>query len=232
MKKLALIAMASTAAAFGVHAQGSLNGLETMFSAEGITFGVGQTSTSNASQYFSGNVDLEILYSATATAGTITALNALDGTAGGGAAALALATGSDGFVVDSTQTTGVGSPTGFIQGKNASSTVAVSSNTSLNDGVANEIPNVIQLAGSQTSGVLAIYMVAVGGAENGWSGLLAWSQGAIGGNLNGAPPGIPSGIQQDPAGKNLDLTTSVPEPATLAFAGLGGLSLLLVRRRK
>jgi len=229
MKKIVLTTMALAAVGLSAHAQGSLSGLETVFSTDGITFGLNQTSASSASQYFAGNVDIEILYSATATAGTVTALNALDGTAAGGTA-LGVATGSDGFVVDSTLTTANGSPTGFIEGKNASTTVAVSSSSSLNDGVASEIPNIIQLAGSQTSGVLAMYMIAVGGPEAGDAGLIAWTQSSIGGNLNGSPPGTPLAIKQDPAGENLDLVPT-PEPTTLAFAGLGGLSMLLLRRR-
>jgi hypothetical protein len=223
MKKLTVTTLATMAFALGAFAQGSLDNVQSVFSSLGITTGLNQL-TSSSGAYFTGNVDLEILYSATATAGTITALNALDGTASGGTA-LSVAENTDGFSVVSA-TTVTGATPGFIGG----STVAISGGD-----LTGADPNEVGLLTVPTggSGVLALYGIVVGGAFNNDSGLIAWTQAQLGGNPNGTPvAGTPAHIDQDPSGENLDLVSSVPEPATLAFAGLGGLSMLLIRRRK
>jgi len=225
MKKLALITMASAAAAFGVYGQGSLSGIQTTFVNEGITIGNG----AHNSSYFTGNVDIELLYSSTATAGTVTALDALDGTESG-SAELTTAQ-SDGFSVVSLtsvngQTTGIANNQTYAVVNGA---FAANNGTDPNEiGLFTPVP-------TSGTGIMAMYVTIVGGADNGDSGLFAWSGQAFGGSSQPPTPGIPSAINKDPGpgGDNLDIVTApVPEPATLAFAGLGGLSVLLFRRRK
>jgi hypothetical protein len=226
MKKTVLTAMAIAAAAYGVHAQGSLSGIQTVFSSDGVTAGLNQETSATVgftSNYFTGSVDLEILYSATATAGTVTALNALDGTAAGGTA-LTVAENTDGFSVVSTEPSVTSLTPGFFGG----------GPTAISGGdLTAAAPTKVGLVGVPTggSGVLALYGIVVGGADNGWAGLIAWTQSSMGGDPNATPvAGTPSPIQQDPSGMNLDVVPT-PEPTTLAFAGLGGLSMLLLRRR-
>jgi len=226
MKKIVLTAMALAAVSYGAYAQGSLKGVQAMFSSDGITVGFNQETSSTpgfTSAYYTGNVDLEILYSATATAGTATALNALDGTAAG-STALSVAENSDGFSVVSTEPSVTSVTPGFIGG--GPSVVSGGDLTGADQNIVglNSVP-------TGGSGILALYGVVVGGADAGWSGLIAWTQSNMGGNPNGSPPGQPFQIVTDPSGDNLDLVTTTPEPATLAFAGLGGLSMLLLRRR-
>lgn len=219
MKKIVLTAMATAAVAFGAYAQGSLGNIQTMFSSDGITFGAGQANPASASDYFTGNVNIEILYSSTATAGTVSALNALAGT---GANALAAAE-SDGFANVLASPTDTSLSAGSIEFAVSGGDFTVADPNQV--GLEAPVP-------TSGTGALAIYAVEVNGngGAAGWSGLLSWIQ-ATGGNLNAAPAGTAAIVTQDPGGDNLDLTP-VPEPATLAVAGLGGLSLMLFRRRK
>lgn len=219
MKKSILTAIATTCLATGAFAQGSLTGMEGLFHNDGVTTpGANDTNPNLAASglYFTGTVSLELLYSSTATAGAITALNALDGTANGGAAALSLAT-SDGFTEVNTTT------------QNGTTVGPLTFNVSGGDFTGTD-PNIVGLVNVPTggSGDMALYLV-----DGSSSGLLAWDQSSFGGNPNATPtPGTPASVQQDPAGDNLVLEpTASPEPTTLAFAGLGGLSLLLFRRR-
>jgi hypothetical protein len=222
MKKIIVTTLAITGLALGAYAQGSLNQVQTLFSSDGIT--VGGTGAANPgttldSEWYTGNIALEVFYASTAsvTANQVTAINALDGVSG--AAALALMQ-TDGFsLVSATSTTG---------------STAGSLSYAVNfGGFTTADPNTIGLLAPTATGTtawIAIYAVAVGGTYDGYSGVLAWSQ-LTGGNLTTTPAGTPAIITTDPAGLNLVLTT-VPEPCTMALLGLGGLSLLVIRRRK
>jgi len=217
MKKSLLISLATTGIAAGAMAQGSLGGFTGVFDSYGFTVGPGQT-TSSATAYFTGNVDIELLYSTSATSGTVAALNALDGTSSG----LATAEG-DGFVVVST-TSVTGATTGDADGQ----TFAVSGGE-----LTSADPSEVGLAApvpTSGTGIIAMFASVVGGADNGYSGLVAWSNQAFGGNPTTHPAGQDAATDTDAPGVNLDMVTT-PEPTTLAFAGLGGLSLLLFRRR-
>jgi hypothetical protein len=66
-------------------------------------------------------------------------------------------------------------------------------------------------------------------ATSGWIGESAVSAAISPGNPLGSPPGTPQPVF--PGAFTLGLVT-VPEPSTIALAGLGALSLLLFRRRK
>jgi PEP-CTERM motif len=222
MKKTIIVTLAASALTYGAYAQGSLTQVQGMFSSDGVTTpGSGASDPNSATTYYTGNVTLEIFYASTAnvTANQIAAINALDGTSGGGAAALALLNG-DGFSLVSA---GAGGTAGGL-------------NFAVNDGGFTAAdPNTIDLlapAPTGTAGWIAMYAVGAGGAFDQYSGVLAFAQNT-GGNPTTTPAGTASVIATDPAGLNLVLTTTaVPEPGTMALAGLGGLSLFLFRRKK
>jgi hypothetical protein len=224
MKKIILTTLATTAVALSSFAQGSIGGFQTIFSTDGITTpGVAATDPNNATTYYTGNITLELFYATTAAVNStqIAAINALDGTAGGGAAAYNLML-ADGFTAAST-TTLTGSTIGSL-------------NFSVSDGGLNPStnPNTIGLANVATgvNAWIAIYAVGAGGAFNNYSGILAFLQNT-GGNPTTTPPGTQATVVTDPTGLNLVLTAvAVPEPATMAMAALGGVSLLLLRRKK
>jgi len=222
MKKSLLISLATTLAAGGAMAQGSLGAFQSVFDSYGFTVGPGETTSAAAgSSYYTGNVDIELLYSSTATAGTVTALNALDGTAGVEAAATA-----DGFAVVST-TTLTGSQTGIANGTTyalSGGEINISGSSPLQEIGLTTVP-------TSGTGIIALEATVVGGADNGFTGLVAWGGQAFGGNPTTHPAGQDSPVNTDAAGENLDMVGATPEPTTLAFAGLGGLSLLLFRRR-
>ena len=66
-------------------------------------------------------------------------------------------------------------------------------------------------------------------STTGWIGESAVSAAISPGNPNGSPPTTPASVF--PASFSLGLVY-IPEPSTIMLAGLGGLSLLLFRRRK
>jgi len=103
-----------------------------------------------------------------------------------------------------------------------------------NIGVTNEFVIVGWSAGLGTNWTSALAAVTAG--TSGWFGYSLPSFEASG----AAPPGTPSTLLSGSLGPQPYGTpiatginmTPVPEPVTLALAGLGGLSLLLLRRRK
>lgn len=208
MKKVILTLTAIAGLTLGAYAQGSLSNVDST----GIYFGdgVGSEDPTSLSVYV-GNLTLEVFFSITATAGEVAAINNLDGTAGGGAAALA-ALGSDGFTeVDLGGLSGSADANSMISGFAA--TIDLSS-----------------AFASDTVGDLALYFVDPEGA----SGAFAFS-----GNYGGQQPaGAPFDLSGDSdltslaSANNLALTSPVPEPGIAALAGFGGLSLFLFRRKK
>jgi len=225
MKKLIVTSLASIAAV-AAFAQGSIN-IDSA-NTQITTPGAAATDPNNATTWYSPSDNLTInasfyyLATSSASAGQINAINALDGTASGSTTAfndmVAL-----GFteVSDTTQN-------GLTIG---------SENGAVDDGAISFANGTMGLSGAPTSATGWLAFVAVGGAGafSGFEGLLIGSN-STGGNPNATPiagqAANMSGI--DAIGQNLVLepTSVVPEPATLAFAGLGGLSMLLIRRRK
>jgi PEP-CTERM motif len=224
MKKTIITTLATTVLALGAFAQGSLTSIQSVFFNDGVTTpGANASNPASATTYYTGNANLELFYAATAnvTAGQITTINALDGTPGGGAAALSLLS-LDGFsLVSATQLTNstAGSLSFAVSGGNFT---AADPNTI---GLLSPVP-------TGGSGWIAMYLVGAGGTFNNYSGVLAFSQSNLGGNPTTTPAGTPFSIVRDPAGLNLVLTTAVPEPSTMALAGLGGLAAFLFRRKK
>lgn len=222
MKKLIITTLATSVVALGAFAQGSITKMQTMFVSDGITTpGLNATSPSLATTWYTGNIALELFYASlgSVTSGQIAAINALDGTVGGGAAALALMN-SDGFVLAST-TTLMGSTPGSIAFAVNQGYLSPTSN-----------PNTVGLTGVPTGVNAWIAMYAVGSTAPyiGYSGVLAFAQNT-GGSPIASPPGTAANMATDPVGENLVLEMPIPEPATLALVGLGSLSLMLFRRK-
>jgi hypothetical protein len=210
MKKIIVLTLATTAIAFGAMGQGALGSINNT----GIFFGdgVGSQNTSSSSVYV-GALTLEVFFSTTASGADLTAINNLNGTAGGGAAALA-AINTDGFTeVDEGGVTGAANSNSQISG--FTGTIDLSS-----------------AFGPNTAGDIVLYFEGTGGI----AGAFAFT-GSYGGEQVTNPIGTPYTLSTDSAletlanGSNLALT-AVPEPGTMALAGLGGLSLFFFRRKK
>jgi hypothetical protein len=219
MKKLIVTAFATSCLSLGVFAQGSININATLANDPGVTLqGVNAASTSLATTYFTGTLSLQIWYlSGTTVPGNI---NNLINTSGGGQQAAANLV-TDGFTEVST-TTSTGSTVGSVSGAVNGGTLAFSPSTI---GLSSTVP-------TASTNVLAIVGQAVGGANAGWEGVLAFVN-PTGGNPNqngGLPPAALTGWGA--LNENLVLSSPVPEPTSIAFAAFGLGSFLIARRRK
>jgi hypothetical protein len=220
MKKLIVTAFASSCLSLGVFAQGSININATVANDPGVTLqGANAASTASATTYFTGTLSLQIWYLAgTSVPGNIN--NLINTTDGGQQAAANLV--SDGFTEVST-TTPTGSTVGAVSGTVSGGTLSFSPSTI---GLSSTVP-------TASTNVLAIVGTAVGGANAGWEGVLAFVN-PTGGNPNqsgGLPPAALTGWGALNDNLVLDPTAS-PEPTTIAFAALGLGSFLIARRRK
>lgn len=95
-------------------------------------------------------------------------------------------------------------------------------------GVTVELPNI---PANSTGDFILAGMATINGYT--YEGLVGFDDQATGGSYTTNPPGTAADDQNawDAAGINLDLAP-VPEPTTLALAGLGGFCLLLFRRQR
>ena len=228
MKKTVIIALAASGFAVGAFAQGSIYNIN---NSDGIylTTGVGNFNTTVASgaSYYGAPFTLEVLFSSAATANEVSAINALNGTAGGGPTAAGDLTG-DGF-----QNVGLtGGPS-----TTAGSVLGDATGTSEFGNVTGAVAGGLDLSTAfapNTAGYFAFVITGTGAFAN-YSTVLAFS-GSYGGNpaTGGLPTDVSPGLNTfADNGINADLTTtSVPEPGTIALACLGGASLLLFRRKK
>jgi PEP-CTERM motif len=228
MKKIIATTCLSTLVALGAFAQGSVNGINNL-GFYVTTQGANATDPNNATTWYVGSLTMEVLFSTTASTANINALNAFNGTAGGGAAALSAATGSYGFSVVS------------LTGSATSSVGSVSGSADVNSNL-KTFPNTVYLStafGPNTSGQMALYLVG-SGAYSTYSGLFAFGGASYGGQFINNPYGTQYTLTANSAlatlggNQNLVLTApvSAPEPSTMALAGLGGAALLMFRRRK
>jgi hypothetical protein len=221
MKKTIITLAATMAIAIGAMAQGSISGIGGALNNGNYGwFVTGVGNQQAGSGYYVGGLTASIFFSSSATSGNDTTLNGYNGTAGGGDAAQALLSGF-GFqsvaTVSGVSSTANSGSTGWATTYNLSSAFAPS-----------------------TAGSYALVFTGVG-AFSTYSSVVAWT-GSYGGNPAGTPPGTPynaaptaapfSGIQNFANAANIDMVTSVPEPATMALFALGGASVLLFRRRK
>jgi hypothetical protein len=224
MKKQIITILAAGGLAVSAFAQGSIN--EDAFlppNYPGITTqGVNATSTLLAPAsplWFTGQMSLAIYYVSTMTGATysLATINSYLNQTGGAATALADLT-ADGYVEAST-TTITGNTVGSVTGPVATGTIGFTGN--------------IGLTGVPTgaSAYLALVGTAVGGADAGYSGVIAFAN-STGGNPQTTPAGTAASLTGwGNADENLVLSGAVPEPATMALFGLGSLSLMLFRRK-
>jgi hypothetical protein len=196
MKKQIALAVLATGVSLGAVAQGSLTHLQDTFNVDGITTpGLEATNPASATTWFFGNATIALYY---APAGAvdqsqINAINALDGTGDGGAAAVALLGADDFVLVSAIPLTG--------------STAGAVSGYTVDNGAFNGGPDTIGLLSpvpTDGSGWLAMVVTGVGGQYNGYEGVLAWWQSDLGGNPTTS--GAPANIVTDPEGINLVLT--------------------------
>jgi len=225
MKKTIIATLATAGMTLGALAQGSITGINIINTQVTTADAANSTSASGATSWLTGDISLEIFYASSTTVSQtqINAINALNGVSGLGALSLI---DSDGFVLagdPSLTSTTPGAISGYI-----------------NDGQFDFSTGAFGLSGAPAGGTaanswLVFYIVGTGQYAN-YSGALAFAN-ATGGNPNSSPtPGQPSGITGldligADQGLNLSLS-AVPEPGTMALAGLGGLSLFLFRRKK
>jgi len=226
MKKSLLTLGAVVAIAAGASAQGYLNlgtssaGFDTV-SSNPSDSGVGGT----YSDWPTGTITLEIFtISATGNAALATSIDTLAGSASTEAQAITDVTGGgDGFTQQAFGPQG-GGTAGELE----------SQNLGITGGYFNASAAAINIVG--TSGSVpaspmfyALYATYVSGSTH-YAGVLVLDN-----PTTGYGPGSltqPSTMTSDwNQGQNL-LLAPVPEPATLALAGLGGLSMLFLRRRK
>jgi hypothetical protein len=225
MKKQILTIVVATGLSLSVFAQGSVfvdANLPNFGAAGGITTqGANATSSSSATTFLNpggtagNNFSLAIWFSTTANSAEVTAINAFLNQTGGAAAAQALFA-ADGFTeADAGATLGNINDGSFAYSANGGNIV---------------LPNVTTSA----SGYMALVGTAIGGAFNGYSGVIAFANNA-GGNLGAVPAGTAATFTGwNALNENLVLspTTAVPEPSTMALAGLGSLAALMFRRKK
>ena len=212
MKKLIVTTLAAGCLSLSAFSQGSIIINEGGFSSgAGVTTqGAGATSTSLASTYFSGTASFQVWYAASsinASNGAVAA-NAYDNVTGGLPLALAILTGAGYSEVAS----GTGNAS---EGYYTAGTV--------------DLPSPVPTG---VNAYLALVVTDTGAdSTTGWAGVLAFLNNT-GGSYTSTPAGTPVVLQGwDNLNENLVLSP-VPEPTTLALGALGGLSLLLFRRKQ
>jgi len=219
-KQILLTTLAVGALSTGAYAQGLINVNNSVANSPGITTqGLNATSTSSATTYFSGTVSLEVFALASATQAELNAINAYANTSNGGNAALAAAIG-DGFAEVSTVSVG-SSTIGAVSGAISSGSFDFTVNA--NVGLANVATSSVES--------LLLYAVVTGGSFNGYSGAVAFNNN-VGGSPFASPPGTAASLTGWGALNQNLVLSPVPEPTTMALAGLGSLSLFLFRRKK
>lgn len=226
MKKTLLTLGAVLSVSAGAFAQGSVT-FETAKPSPGVA--VEQWNPDSASgfgtaanDWYNGSLTLEVFYapgSDSNAANEVAAINAAEEAGGNydSGATLALLAGDTDFTLE----TFANASSGTLGPENESVTVACS------DGVFDTTVDLPNVPSESNAYWILLGYAAIGGEP--YLGLVGLD------NMSTGAPGAPEDdyVAWQAAAINLDLATDfVPEPTTLALAGLGGLTMLLLRRRK
>jgi len=219
MKKLVLTC-GVLAIAVGAFAQGAVGGFGTP--SPYVSAGVGNQQEFNSGNY-SGGLTMQIFFSTAASAADVAAINALNGTAAGTYTAESATLTAEGF-------TSVASVSGLTAASDVSSVAGFGT------------VNLSSAFAPSTIGYYALVFTGTSGAATGWTSVIASGNGTSGGGNYGVQtPGTPYSIGAgstyasyvgSPNFNDIDLVGVVPEPTSMVLAGLGGLSLLALRRKK
>lgn len=228
MKKSLLILGAVLGVSAGAFAQGTI-ALETAATSPGVgveTFsgGVGPGGTV-AGDWYSGSLTLEVFYAASSSQsqGEINAINAAENQASANtsaSAAAALLAGDTDFTLET-----FNGASGATLGANDTSAIVT-----VSGGVFSTIATFAGIPAASTGEYILVGSTTIGGQT--YEGLIGLLNQPTGGSFLATPPGTQSDDASTWPGENMDLAVTVPEPASLALAGLGGLSMLFLRRRK
>jgi len=206
----------------------------------GTSFGQGYVTVAGTFQNSTNTTALDATFLGGTAAGTV---GAVQSTSNGGAYSMALLTAAFSGTTNSTQLFGNNSAVSSwldtgTYGHNNTFTGRLSIGA---DYLANNAPigatqQWLLIAWSTSLGNWATVSAELAAGSFAQSGYLGWSLVGIG--ASGPPPtGTPLTVQGSSGsiiaqGMQLLAVTPTPEPATIALAGLGGLSLLALRRKK
>jgi hypothetical protein len=216
MKKIIITILGIVGLALGTFAQGSLTGIDDI-ATQVTTAGSNAQYLGLADTYYTGNVTLEIFY-ASATSVSQNQINLINADNGTDQSAYDTMI-ADGFVLAS--------------GSSPNSTTTGAINGYIDQGEFDFPTTDASLPGAPTGATalqawLAFYLVD----PDGDSGIFAFAN-ATGGTPTSDNPAEITGLDSVGANQGLNLVLRpVPEPGTMALAGLGGLSLFLFRRKK
>jgi len=229
MKKLILTVTVVAGAAMAAYSQGAVDFTDTTTSGYVVADPAGHLSSSTASYAASSDFTAQLW----ALPGNVTTTSGLGIDAYGYISAASFL--GDGFNLVSTTLGGSGNGVSAGDGYFDDGGVAISGTTGNDSGAVKDVLAVVcwtghaqstlaaALSAGQLVGILAfVNPIGAGGTDPIVPGLSGWNNGL------GASP---ASVANEPPGYPELIMGTVPEPTTFALMGLGGLSLLLFRRR-
>lgn len=223
MKKTLVLATLAAFAAVSSYGQGVIN-------YQGFLHNVGNNYTTPGTIAYTTGIDVELLFGPSSTATAVSAIANSSSPASFSytiAAAWAAIMGDGSFsAVDGTS----GNPPALFQSAaNGGGTYNGAASYVANNLIAGTTYHFYEVAWYTDGGLYTTLNAAqAAGMPVGWSQAFLYTPVSS----TGAPPPTPGNLTAALVGNFLVGGTAVPEPTTIALAGLGGLSLLLFRRRK